>query len=135
MSIFTPPVVNDRSTFTKESTEEQKGLFKFFTPWPRYVSVFFLSDGSFAQDTATVENSNTNTPYPWDPDNPSGAYVVSDYWDVSQSPAVYTTTKIAHSVWIVSVVNGVTEVSPATAAALTAYRFTATDLGYASCLS
>lgn len=108
---FTPPIVYDRPPYNDDSTEMQKALFKYMTPLNgRYVSVFRLSDGTFVQDTPTTENSNTNVPYPWDPNNPSAPYAVADYWDVSQSPAKYTVDATSHSVWVVKVYNGVTVV-------------------------
>lgn len=137
MSTFTPPVIYDRPWFLPDSSGIQKGLFKYFQKLnPRYVSVFYLSDGSFVQDTpngyapdsSVVSNTNTNVPYPWNPSNPDAPYVRSDYWDVSQNPAVYTVDAISHPVWIVSVVNTITEVSAAMAAALT-------TAGYGACIS
>lgn len=136
-TLFTPPVVYDRPWFNADSDEQQKALFKYFHQLnPRYVSVFFLSDGSFVQDTpngfapddSVVPNTNTNIPYPWNPSNPDAAYVVSNYWDVSQTPAVYTVYATSHEVWIKSVVNGIVEVSSEMAVALTV-------AGYGACLS
>ena len=134
---FTPPVAYDRPPFLPDSDEQQKGLFKYFKPYvPRYVMVFLLSDGSFVQDVpngfapdgSTVPNTNCNIPYPWDPSNPSAPFVRSAYWDVSQSPSVYTVDTTSHDVWIESVVNGIVEVSDTLAAALIA-------AGYGACLS
>jgi hypothetical protein len=42
----------------------QKRLFKYFQPLPRGVNVYLLQDGTYVQDAATPENSNTAIPYP-----------------------------------------------------------------------
>ena len=123
MATFTPPIVNDRPPFLPDSETLrpwEKGLFKFFSPGPRYVMVFYLSDGSFVQDTATPENSNTNVPYPWDPSNPSAPYVTSTWWDVSQTPPVFHVDTTSHPVWIVSATNSPVQVSSEMEAALIA---------------
>ncbi len=134
MPTFTCPSVRDRLAFGPDATEEQKALFKFQkTLNPRYVSVFYLSDGSFVQDTGTAENSNTNVPYPWDPNNPSAPYVTSVYYDVSQTPAPLVIDQTSHPVWIVAVMNGVVTVSSAMATLLTNY--TAYGTGYGALIT
>lgn len=64
---FTPPVVADNPPFLPDSRGDQVKLFRYYKPRVRGVNVFELSDGTYVQDTATPENSNTNIPYPWDP--------------------------------------------------------------------
>ena len=140
MPTFTPPIVNDRPNFNADSTEEQKALFKFFHVLnPRYVQVFLLSDGSFVQDTpggfapdgsvvVNVQGNGGQIPYPWDPSNPSAPYATSIFYDLSKTPPPRVTAYISHTIWIVSVTNGIVEVTAAMAAALTA-------AGYGACIS
>ncbi len=134
MATFTCPTINDRPPYDGDATEIQKALFKFQkTLNPRYVSVFYLSDGTFVQDTPTAENSNTNVPYPWDPSNPSAPYATAIYYDVSQTPAPLVIDNTSHSVWIVQVFNGVSTVSASMATALTNY--TSYGTGYGSLIT
>ena len=134
MATFTPPVVYDRPPYNPDSTEDQKALFKFFhTLNGLYVSVFALSDGTFVQDTPTAENSDTNVPYPWNPDNPSAPYATAVYVDVSQTPPPLVIDNTSQSVWITQVFNGVTEVSSTMATALTNY--TAHGIGYGALIT
>jgi hypothetical protein len=106
----------------------QVGLWRHFENRSRGVNVFELSDGTFVQDTATSENSNTSIPYPWNPDDPSAPYVHVQNWDG-------TVTDISHAVYITTVWFGGRsyQVSAAQASALTAY--TAHGAGYADCLT
>lgn len=85
----------------------------------RYVMVFELSDGTFVQDTATAENSNTNVPYPWDPSNPDKFFARSIYTDLTLRPPQQVIEDTVHSVWITRVFTTPTEVSSALAASLT----------------
>ena len=103
-------------------------LWRHFANRARGVNVFALSDGSFCQDTATPENENTNIPYPWDPDNPSGPYVYVHNWNG-------TVSAFAHAIWVATMYAGghSYKVSSAVATALTNY--TAHGRGYADCLS
>lgn len=131
MATFTCPTIKDRPPYGEDASEIQKALFKFQkTLNPRYVSVFYLSDGSFVQDTPTAENSNTNVPYPWNPSEPSAPYATAVYYDVSQTPAPLVIDNTSHSVWIVQVFNGVSTVSAAMATALSNY--TAYGTGYSA---
>jgi len=41
----------------------------------RGVNVYCLSDGTFAQDYPTQENTNTNFPLPYNPTEPNAPYV------------------------------------------------------------
>jgi hypothetical protein len=133
---FTPPIVYDRGPYNPDSTEIQKALFKFFPTSPRYVQVFFLSNGSFVQDTpngfapdgSVVENENTNYPYPWNFNDPSGPYNTSWYYDYSQNPPVRVIEYDKLPEWIEQYFNGVTEVSQGMANALIA-------AGYGACIS
>ncbi len=123
MSTFTPPIVQDRPPYLPDSDPLAVGLWRHFENRKRGVNVFKLSDGSYCQDTATAENSNTNIPYPWNPNDPSAPYVHVQNWDG-------TVTDISEPVWIVTAYYGghSYEVSSAEAAALTAY--TAHGTGY-----
>ena len=97
---FTPPLVTDVPAYLPETGGTARLLWRHYTPRQRGVNVFKLSDGTYVQDTATSENSSTNIPYPWDPDNPSGPYVSG--WD----PINNVETSTSHAVWIVTAYYG-----------------------------
>jgi len=82
--------------------------------------VFALSDGTFVQDTATAENSNTNIPYPYNPWDPSAPYVTSWYTDYEATPPVLTHTSVSQNPYITKVYEGREYVSATEVAALTA---------------
>lgn len=81
MSTFTPPQVQDTPPILPDSRGPAKHLFRFFPNRFRYVTVFALSDGSFVQDTATAENSNTNIPQPYNPYEPGSPYASYEFYD------------------------------------------------------
>ena len=120
MATFTPPTTKDNPAFLPESTGPAKALFRFYPNRARYINVFALSNGTFVQDTASPENSNTNIPYPWNPNDPSGPYSSTAYGDYTQTPPQQAQTNVSHDVWITKVYFGPTYVSDAEAAALTA---------------
>lgn len=120
MATFTPPVAYDNPAFLPESTGAARALFRYFPNRARYINVFALSDGSFVQDTASPENANTNIPYPWNPNDPSGPYSSTAYVDFTQNPPVQAQYNVSHDVWITKVYFGPTFVTDAEAAALTA---------------
>ena len=82
--------------------------------------VFALSDGTFVQDTATPENSNTNIPYPYNPWDPAAPFATSYYINYEVSPPVPTVTTVSQNPWIAKVYQGTMYVTDAEAAALTA---------------
>lgn len=74
---FSTPGVNDRPAILPDSTGPAAALFKYYAPRARGVNVFQLQDGTFVQDTPTVENQNSQVPYPiGSPDN-----LVNIRWD------------------------------------------------------
>ena len=75
MSTFFTPRVQDEPPYLPDSTPTQIGLWRHYAPGIRGVNVFLLSDGTYVQDTATPENSNTSIPYPIDFNNPGSPYV------------------------------------------------------------
>ena len=122
MPTFTTPTILANPRFLPESTGLQKRLFKYFKPLPRGVTVYLLQDGTYVQDAATPENSNTAIPYPIGaPGN-----FVSRQWDP------YTLTEIDTPVInpVVKYYLGghANQVTTAEAASLTA-------AGYGDCLS
>jgi len=119
VATFTPPVVYDNPAILPDSGGLSRRLFRYFPNRPRFVYVFALSDGTFVQDTATNENSNTNIPYPWDPNNPSAPYSTSYYVNFEVTPPEPVRYDVAHDVWITKVYVGPTYVTPAEATALT----------------
>jgi hypothetical protein len=108
---FTPPTVYDVPAILPTSMGEERRLFRYFKNRARYVMVFALSDGTFVQDTATPENSNTNIPYPYNPYDPSAPYATSYYINFEVKPPVPTVTTVAHDVWITKVYSTVTDVT------------------------
>ena len=116
--LFTVPVVYDNPPILPETTGIARKLFRYFPNRPRQVAVFALSDGTYVQDTATPENSNTNIPYPYDPNNPSGPYAISYYVDYQAEPVQQTVLNVSHDVWIVNVYQGDTVVDYSEAANL-----------------
>jgi len=95
-------------------------LFRYFKNRARYIYVFALSDGTFVQDTASAENSNTNIPYPYNPWEPSAPYSTSYYIDYTSNPPRPTVSNVAHSVWIKKVYMAPQTITADEAAALTA---------------
>ena len=74
---FRTPTVNANPRYLESSSPMQRRLFRFFKPLPRGVNVFILQDGTVVQDTPTIENQNSNVPYPIG--NPQN--LVSRNWD------------------------------------------------------
>ena len=120
MATFTPPTVYDNPPILPDSRGLANRLFRYFPNRARYVAVFALSDGTFAQDTATAENSNTNIPYPYNPWDPSAPYVTSWYTDYEATPPVLTHTSVSQNPYITKVYEGREYVSATEVAALTA---------------
>lgn len=117
---FTPPIVYDNPAYLPDSTGPARNLFRYCANRPRRVYVYALSDGTFVQDTATPENSNTNIPYPYNPWDPSAPYASSSYVDFTQTPARVVTSETAHDVWITKVYMTATTVTQSEAYDLTA---------------
>ena len=111
---FTPPTVAANAPTSPDASAIQNSLFRFYEPRLRGVNVFQLADGTFVQDTPTVENANSNVPYPIG--NPSN--IVSSGWDPYNN--VQLTTTIPNPVVVVFYGGHVTEVSQQMAASLTA---------------
>ena len=120
MATFTPPQVYDNPPILPDSRGLANRLFRYYKNRARYVMVFALSDGTFVQDTATPENSNTNIPYPYNPYDPSAPFSTSYYINYEVSPPVPTVTTVAQNPWIAKVYQEVCYVTDAEAAALTA---------------
>jgi hypothetical protein len=62
---FTPPLVKDIAPYLPDSSGLQVRLFRHYATRYRGVNVYLLSDGTFVQDTATPENTNSGYPLPW----------------------------------------------------------------------
>ena len=103
MATFTPPQIKDNPPILPDSRGLGNRLFRYFPNRARYVAVFALSDGTFVQDTATAENSNTNIPYPWNPYDPSAPYVTSYYINYEVSPPEPTHVSVSQNPWIAKV--------------------------------
>ena len=120
MAYFTPPKVYDNPPILPDSRGLANRLFRYYPNRARYVAVFALSNGTFVQDTATAENSNTNIPYPYNPWDPSAPYVTSWYTDYEANPPVLTHTSVSQNPYITKVYEGREYVSATEVAALTA---------------
>jgi len=97
---FTPPLVNVVPRFLPTDTGQQKALFRFYKPSAAYVQVFILSDMSCVQNFPTPENSNTNIPYPWNINDPSGPFAWGTYVDYTVSPPQSKYFSESHEVYI-----------------------------------
>jgi len=118
VAIFTPPVAYDNPPILPAMGGLSNRLFRYFSNRPRYINVFALSDGTFVQDTASAENSNTNIPYPYNPWDPSAPYSTSYYHDyTNRRPAKNV---VSQNPWITKVYLGPTEITAAEVSALTA---------------
>jgi hypothetical protein len=116
---FTPPVVYDNPPILPDDRSTGYRLFRYYPNRPRFVTVFALSDGSFVQETATKENSNTNIPYPYDPYNPSAPYSTSYFINFEVKPPVQDKITVTHDVWITKVYQQKQYITDAEATALT----------------
>jgi len=119
VAYFTPPQVYDNPPILPDSRGIANRLFRYFPNRARYVTVFALSDGTFVQDTATAENSNTNIPYPYNPYDPSAPYAISWYTDYEVSPPVLTNTSVSQNPYITKVYQGKQSITATEVAALT----------------
>lgn len=89
--LFTPPTIADDPQYDMDATPSQVRLYRHFQPHRRGINVFKLSDGTYVQDTASPENSNTNIPYPMNPfpsGDPPGEYFRGTSWDGTVITAV-----------------------------------------------
>ena len=127
MPTFTPPKVKDNPPILPDSTGLERRLWRYFPNRARYVLVFKLSDGTFVQDTATAENSNTNIPYPYNPYDPSAPYSTSYYINFEVNPPVPTVSYVSQNPYIAKVYMNVSTVTSAEATALT-------NAGYGACI-
>jgi hypothetical protein len=115
---FTPPTAYDNPPILPDSTGPAARLFRYYPNRARYIAVFALSNGTYAQDTPSDENSNTNIPYPINFSIPSAPYSTSYYYDYeNMQPAVL---EVTHEVWVTKVYLGPTYVTDDEAASLTA---------------
>ena len=119
MATFTPPTAYDNPPILPDSYGPEARLFRYFPNRARYIAVFALNNGTFVQDTPSDENSNTNIPYPWNPNDPSAPYATSYYIDYEASPPTPTKILTSHEVYIIKVYLGPTQVTDEEAAALT----------------
>lgn len=137
MSVFRPPLVQDRPTLLPDSTEEQKELWQYFENRIRGVNVWILSDGSVVQDTATDENSNTDMSavYPWDVSAPSAPYVRSIFIDPLPAPQVATDHNVSHNPYPVAFFSGGSSHQITAAQVTLLTNYTAHGTGYGDCIT
>jgi len=128
MPTFTPPKVKDNPPILPDSKGLERRLWRYFPNRPRYVLVFKLSDGTFVQDTATAENSNTNIPYPYNPWNPEAPYSTSYFVNYEVNPPVPTSVTVSQDPYVAKVYMNSCYVTAAEATDLT-------NAGYGACIS
>ena len=128
MPTFTPPKVKDNPPILPDSRGLERRLWRYFPNRPRYVLVFKLSDGTFVQDTATAENSNTNIPYPYNPWNPEAPYSTSYFINYEVTPPVPTSVTVSQDPYVAKVYMNSCYVTAAEATDLT-------NAGYGACIS
>lgn len=136
MSTFTCPVAYDTPATLPLERGLGNRLFRYFASRKRYIAVFYLSNGTFVQDTpngfapdgTTVANTNCDIPYPYDFNNPSGPYSTSYYVDYTVNPPVSTVVTVSHNPYIVKLYQGASTVTAEEVALLTA-------AGYGACIS
>ncbi len=113
--------------FLPETRGVARRLFRYFPNRWQFVTVFYLSNGTFVQDYPTSENSDTTIPYPWNPNEPGSAYLSVSYYDFDTDQPVVVDTALP--VFILKQYGyGAQYVSSAEAALLTA-------AGYGDCLT
>ncbi len=118
MATFTSPVAYDNPAILPERNIGNR-LFKFYKNRKRYIAVFYLSNGTYVQDTpngfapdgSTVANTNCDIPYPWDFNNPDGPYVTSYFTDFTVNPPAPTVVTTSHSPYIVKMYTGTVPVT------------------------
>ena len=120
MATFTPPTVYDNPAILPDARGLANRLFRYYKNRARYVYVFALSDGTFVQDTATAENSNTNIPYPYNPWEPSAPFSTSYFINYEVVPPVPTHTSVSQNPYITKVYQAPMYVTATEAAKLTA---------------
>lgn len=135
--LFTPPLVADRPTYDEDSTPLQKSLWLHFENRLRGVNVWQMSDGTFRQDTATTENSNTDLSgvYPWNPSNPGGPYVTSVYILPGANPQIPSVQTVSHSVYPVAFFAGASTYPITQAQYELLVNYTAFGTGYLDCIT
>jgi len=126
VATFTPPVAHDNPPILPGMGGLANRLFRYFPNRSRYIYVFALSDGTFVQDTpngfdpqgGVVSITNTNIPYPYNPDDPASPYSTSYYVDYSKRPSVQVRSVVIQNPWITKVYMGPTYVTDAEKTAL-----------------
>lgn len=78
---FTTPTTNVVPPYNPDTRGSAFMLFRHYAPTARHVNVFRLSNGTYVQDYPTVENSNSNVPYPWIPDSSDNQYAFVTYFN------------------------------------------------------
>ena len=96
---FTPPTIRDRPAYLPDSTPDQRDLWRHFENRLRGVNIWILANNEVITETATPENSNTDTSqiYPWDVNNAYAPYVRAIYIDVNANPQVASEHDTAHT--------------------------------------
>jgi hypothetical protein len=88
---FTPPTAQITPAYLPDTKGLQYLLFRYFQPRTRGVNVYCLSNGSFAQDYPTKENSNTNFPLPYNPTDPAAPFA---QWNDTKGNTYFSTLPV-----------------------------------------
>ena len=121
MATFTPPTAPLVPPFLPDSTPTQVALFKFYPVTDKYVVVFLLSNGTYCQSVATVENQNTNIPYPWNSSVQSAPYTIVTVWNYTTMQ--WDTTEYRNDPYILKYYDRPTFVTADEVASLTAHGY------------
>ena len=121
MATFTPPTVDIVPPFLPDTRGPAFALFKFYPVKPAYVIVFLLSNGTYCQNYATLENQNTNIPYPWDPYVQSAPYATSIFYNYDTNQLQMD--EFANDPYILKIYDRPTFVTAAEVASLTANNY------------
>ena len=134
--LFTPPIAYDNPPVLPDKPSLASRLFRYYPNRARYINVFYLSDGTFVQDTpngfapdgSVVANANVNFPGTYNPWDPSAPFSTSYYMDYTQNPPVQVAATVSEDPYIVKTFHVPCYVSTAIAALLTA-------AGYGACIA
>ena len=80
---FTPPVIRDMPNYLPEDRSPNMMLWRHYQLRERGVNVYLLSDGTYAQETATPGHTSTNIPLPWILNDPRNEFSYVTNWDGS----------------------------------------------------
>src|ERR1700685_3838265 len=94
MAVFTPPQIQNVPAFLPETRGLARRLFRYFPNRWQFVTVFYLSNGTFVQDYPTPANQNTAVPYPQNPYAYGSPYLSVSYYDYTLNQPIVVDTAL-----------------------------------------